>query len=114
MYAGSGYLFSFILFCIFHTFWACINSFLISKKINNTKKSEYIKKTSHRSLKSLSVFNNEQVSNRGPSTYGSLCEEQTNEFKDSPEFSSFTREDMVLVIESAATSKSFLKFLLEP
>lgn len=32
----------------------------------------------------------------------------------SPEFSSFTREDMVLVIESAATSKSFLKFRLAP
>lgn len=32
----------------------------------------------------------------------------------SPEFSSFTKEDMVLVIESAATSKSFLKFRLAP
>lgn len=32
----------------------------------------------------------------------------------SPEFSSFTKEDIVLVIESAATSKSFLKFRLAP
>lgn len=31
-----------------------------------------------------------------------------------PEFSSFTREDMVLVMESAATSRSLLRFLLEP
>lgn len=31
-----------------------------------------------------------------------------------PEFSSFTKEDIVLVIESAATSKSFLKFRLAP
>lgn len=32
----------------------------------------------------------------------------------SPEWSSFTREDMVLVMESAATSKSLRRFLLVP
>ena len=31
-----------------------------------------------------------------------------------PECSSLTREDTVLVMESAATRRSFLKFLLEP
>lgn len=38
----------------------------------------------------------------------------TGRVANAPEFSSFTREDMVLVMESAATSKSFLRFLLEP
>jgi hypothetical protein len=32
----------------------------------------------------------------------------------SPELSSLTNEDMVLVMESAATRRSFLKFLLGP
>lgn len=32
----------------------------------------------------------------------------------SPEFSSFTRDDIVLVMESAAISRSFLRFLLGP
>lgn len=32
----------------------------------------------------------------------------------SPEWSSFTRDDMVLVMESAATSRSLRRFLLVP
>lgn len=63
----------------------------------------------------LCIFDSEQISHRAPRTFGFLCKEQTNEgTRDTPEFSSFTREDMVLVMESAATSKSFLRFLLEP
>lgn len=50
-----------------------------------------------------------------PST--SALPQETHKGQDppnAPEFSSFTSEDIVLVMESAATSKSFLKFLLEP
>lgn len=63
----------------------------------------------------LFISGSVQNSVRTPRTFGFLCKGQTREgTRDTPELSSFTREDMVLVMESAATSKSFLKFLLEP
>lgn len=40
--------------------------------------------------------------------------EAVRELWASPEWSSFTRDDMVLVMESAATSRSLRRFLLVP
>lgn len=43
-----------------------------------------------------------------------LSKDRNSEIIVSPELSSLTNEDMVLVMESAATRRSFLKFLLGP
>lgn len=99
----------------FHTDKAPAQAHISTRTCADTYTRAHTFKNSFKMLKSHFVFDYDQVSRRDPEHKDlSRTNPQGTGDQNAPEFSSFTSEDIVLVMESAATSKSFLKFRLEP